>query len=245
MEKNLVIVTGGARGIGRAIAEKLVQEGYAVAITYTSSSTRADEVVSRLQGEGGRIRAFQADVTNPAQIAKLFDDAISALGPLHGLVNNAGITGTQAPIADQTPEDLNKLIATNITGSLIAAGEAARRLSTEAGALGGVIINISSVAARLGGLSGLVAYATTKGAIETFTKGFANEVARNGIRVNAVAPGLTDTEMVPAEAAQAAEKYVPMGRMGEPSEIAEAVAFLLSDKASYITGTTLTVSGGR
>ncbi|GBQ84221.1 oxidoreductase [Gluconacetobacter johannae DSM 13595] len=241
-----IVVTGGARGIGRAICRALAGAGYAVAINYAHSAAQADELARTIRAAGGRAAAIRADIGDPAQIPGLFAAAEAELGPLAGLVNNAGILGDRLRIDEQTPAGLAALLAVNVTGSILAAGEAVRRLSTRHGGTGGAIVNISSVAARLGGLAGLVPYAATKGAIETFTKGLAAEVAREGVRVNAVAPGLTATDMVSPEMTQyAAGDGVPMGRVGTPDEIAAAVLYLLSPAASYVTGASLTVSGGR
>jgi len=175
----------------------------------------------------------------------LFENAIAALGPLAGLVNNAGITGTQARVAEQQAADLTRLFAVNVVGTILCTGAAIRRLSTRHGGPGGAIINLASVAARTGGLPGIIPYAATKGAIETFTRDVANEVALEGIRVNAVSPGLIQTDMVSPALAESAKGGIPIGRLGQPEDIAEAVAFLLSPAAAYMTGSVVTVSGGR
>ncbi len=244
-QKGMVMVTGGSRGIGAAICRLLAREGYAVAINYTSSAEKTETLAKDIRNDGGTAAAFRADVSDPAQIQCLFENAVRELGPLTALVNNAGIIGPKLRIDEQTAESLAGLIATNITGAILVAGEAVRRLSTRHGGKGGAIVNLSSVAARLGGLPGSIPYAATKGAIETFTKGLATEVAKEGIRVNAVAPGLTATDMVSPDMAALTATGVPMGRIGQPEEIAEAVLFLLSPAASFITGSTITVSGGR
>lgn len=242
----MILVTGGSRGIGAAICRRLAREGYAVAVNYAQGRAAAEAVVASIIEAGGRAAAVQANVANSTAVAAMFEAAEAALGPLGGLVNNAGTTGAHAPIAEQSDDALAELFAINVFGSLFCAREAVRRLSTAWGGQGGGIVNISSVAARLGGLGGQVPYAATKGAIETFTKGLANEVAREGIRVNAVAPGMTATDMASEAMREAALKgSLPMGRIGEPEEIAEGVAWLLSPAASYVTGTVLTVSGGR
>lgn len=240
----VVIVTGGSRGIGHAISALLARRGHTVAINYATNAAPAEELAHTITAQGGRALAIRADLSQPAEIPTLFDRA-ATLGPLAGLVNNAGITGTKVRIDEQTAETLDTLFNINVRATILAAGEAVRRMSTRHGGNGGVIVNLSSVAARLGGLPGLVPYAATKAAVETFTRGLANEVAHEGIRVNAVAPGLTATDMVPPETAKLAETVVPMGRVGHVDEIAQAVAFLLSPASSYMTGSVMTVSGGR
>ncbi|MFT8635439.1 SDR family NAD(P)-dependent oxidoreductase [Novacetimonas hansenii] len=240
-----VIVTGGSRGIGHAICRLLARHGYPVAINYSHTAAPAEELAAAIRAEGGHAVAIAANVADPAQITTLFDQATRALGPLGGLVNNAGVTGTKVRVDEQTAQTLDALFDINVRGSMLAAGEAVRRMSTRHGGQGGSIVNLSSVAARLGGLPGLVPYAATKAAIETFTRGLANEVAREGVRVNAVAPGLTATDMVPPETEALVDRVVPMGRTGHPDEIAQAVLFLLSPASSYMTGSIMTVSGGR
>ncbi len=244
-ETGMVIVTGGSRGIGAAVARKLGSLGYAVAVNYASNQAAASAVVAAITAAGGRAQAVAGDVGDPAQIEPMFAAAEAALGKLVGLVNNAGITGKSARMDAQDAESINRLFAVNVTGTLLCTGAAIRRLSTRHGGQGGAVVNISSVAARLGGLPGIAPYAATKGAVETFTRGVANEVAQEGIRVNAVAPGLTATDMVSPSMRENARGGIPVGRLGEPEEIAEAVAFLLSPAASYITGTVVAVSGGR
>ncbi len=250
MTSGLVIVTGGARGIGAATCLKLASDGYAVAVNYASAVAAAEATVAAIVKKGGRAQAFRADVGDPGAIQKLFDDAIGALGPLTGLVNNAGVSGAVARVDSLDPADLTRLFAVNVVGAMLCAKEAVRRLSTAHGGQGGAIVNISSVAARLGGLPGLAAYAASKGAIESFTRGLATEVAREGVRVNAVAPGMIASDMTAPllaspTAAERIAQGIPIGRVGEPGNIADAVAYLMSPGAAYITGSVLTVSGGR
>jgi NAD(P)-dependent dehydrogenase (short-subunit alcohol dehydrogenase family) len=241
-----VIVTGGSRGIGAAICRLLGDRGFPVAVNYANQAEAAERVAAAIRREGGRAATIAGDVADPRQVSEMFDAAEQALGSIGGLVNNAGTTGVTARMDMQEPEGLQRLFAVNVFGTMYCAREAVRRMSTGHGGGGGGIVNISSVAARLGGLTGLAPYAATKGAVESFTKGLASEVAREGIRVNAVAPGMTATDMATDEMREAAKTgAIPMGRMGEAEEIAEAVAWLLSPAASYVTGTVLTVSGGR
>ncbi|GAB0118228.1 SDR family NAD(P)-dependent oxidoreductase [Acidisoma sp. 7E03] len=242
-----IVVTGGSRGIGAAICRLLGQAGYGVAVNYAQQADAAEALVAEIVAGGGRAAAFRGDISYPTKVKHVFEAAEAALGPIGGLVNNAGTTGQHARIEDQTQSALEGLFAINVFGSFYCAQEAVRRLSTTHGGKGGVIVNISSVAARLGGLAGQVPYAATKGAIETFTKGLATEVAKEGIRVNAVAPGMTATDMATPWMQEAALRGggIPMGRIGEAEEIAQAVLWLISPAASYVTGSVITVSGGR
>jgi NAD(P)-dependent dehydrogenase (short-subunit alcohol dehydrogenase family) len=241
-----VIVTGGSRGIGAAICRLLASRGYAVAVNYTTKPEAAERVAAAIREDGGRAAPIGADVADPRQVYTLFETAARSLGPIVGLVNNAGTTGVTARMDMQEPDDLHRLFAVNVFGTMYCAREAVRRMSTGHGGGGGAIVNVSSAAARLGGLSGLAPYAASKGAVESFTRGLANEVALEGIRVNAVAPGMTATEMATEEMRAAVKNGgIPMARIGEAEEIAEAVVWLLSPAASYVTGVVLTVSGGR
>lgn len=241
----MVLVTGGGRGIGAAVSRKLAGLGHPVAVNYATSRDAAEAVASGIRDAGGAAQAIAGDVGDPEQIEAMFAAAEAALGPLTGLVNNAGIIGLTARIDVQDATSLARLFAVNVLGTMLCTGAAIRRMSTKHGGKGGAIVNIGSVAARLGGLPGIVPYAATKGAVETFTRGIANEVAREGIRVNGVAPGLTATDMVTDETARTTKDTIPLGRLGEPEEIAEAVAFLLSPASAYMTGSFMTVSGGR
>ena len=244
-----LIVTGAARGIGAAVARLAAGRGYAVAVNYRSDHAAARGVVDQIAAAGGRAAAIQADVADEEAVVALFDRAERELGPLAGLVNNAAITGRLGRVEDLVGADLAALLAVNVGGTILCAREAVRRLSTRRGGAGGAIVNISSVAARTGGAGEWVHYAASKGAVDSFTLGLAREVAGEGIRVNAVAPGLIETGL--HAAAGAPDRLtrlgpgVPMGRPGRPEEVAEAVLWLLSPAASYATGTILEVTGGR
>ena len=250
MSSGLIIVTGGARGIGAATCKRLAADGYSIAVNYASDAKAAAATVAAIEAAGGRAQAFQADVADSEALAKLFDEAISALGPLVGLVNNAGVDGSPARVDEREAEELKRLFQVNVIATILACKHAVLRLSTRHGGQGGAIVNISSIAARLGGLTGLASYAATKGAVESFTRGLANEVGPEGVRVNAVAPGMTETDMTTGLLASPGfrERIVsmtPLGRVGLPSEIAEAVAWLISPAASFVTGAVVTASGGR
>ncbi len=245
----VLIVTGASRGIGAAVARLAGARGYAVAVNYARDAVAANAVVAAIRAAGGRAVAIQADVAHEADVLRLFVAAEDALGPLTALVNNAGITGGIARVEDVTAEAITRALAVNVTGSMLCAREAVRRMSTRRGGAGGAIVNLSSLAARTGGSGEWVHYAATKGAINSFTLGLAREVGDEGIRVNAVAPGLIETDLhaaagVPDRPARMAPS-VPMRRAGTPDEPAEAVLWLLSPAAAYVTGTIIEVGGGR
>ncbi|MBS7706014.1 SDR family oxidoreductase [Chelatococcus asaccharovorans] len=244
----VLVITGGSRGIGRATALKAAAAGYRVVVNYTSDAAAADAVVSAIAQAGGTAMAVQGDVANEADVIRLFAEA-DAFGPLSGLVNNAGVIDRAMSLVDMSAERITRLMMVNVVGSLIAAREAVRRLSTQFGGKGGVIVNLSSRAAELGGAKQYVDYAATKGAIDSLTRGLALEVADQGIRVAGVRPGIIETDIHasagdPGRAARMGST-LPMGRAGSADEVADAILWLLSDKASYVTGTTIDVSGGR
>jgi NAD(P)-dependent dehydrogenase (short-subunit alcohol dehydrogenase family) len=250
MPSGLIIVTGGSRGIGAAICRRLAGDGYAVAVNYAADAKAAEATVAEIKKSGGRAQAFQADIADPAQLPGLFDQATKALGPLDGLVNNAGSTGRFATTGEQEAEDLTQLFEINVIGTILACKQAVLRLSTKHGGRGGSIVNISSIAARTGGLPGLASYAATKGAVESFTKGLATEVGPEGVRANVVAPGFTATDMTRDQISQPGfreriEGMTPLRRVGAPEDIAEAAAWLISPAAAFVTGSVMTVSGGR
>jgi len=245
----VLVVTGGSRGIGAAVCKLAAKAfGWAVCVNYAGNKAAANEVVAAIEAMGGTARAVQADVADPGQIKTLFEEA-DRMGTLIGLVNNAGVIDMACRVDQMTPERLNRMWEINISGSLLCAGAAVRRLSTKYGGKGGVIVNLSSVAAKMGGAGAMVDYAASKGAIDSFTVGLALEVAGEGIRVNAVRPGLIDTDIHAAagdpDRAKKLASQVPMPRPGTAEEVAEAIIWLLSDKSSYTTGSMITVSGGR
>ena len=250
MPSGLIIVTGGSRGIGAAICRRLAADGYAVAVNYAADAKAAAATVAEIKKSGGRAQAFQADVADAGQVPRLFEQATKALGPLAGLVNNAGVTGRFATTDEREAAELTQLFRVNVLGTILACKEAVLRLSTRHGGGGGSIVNISSIAARTGGLPGLASYAASKGAVDSFTKGLATEVGPEGVRVNAVAPGFTATDMNRDQIAQPGfreriEGTTPLRRIGAPEEIAKAAAWLISPAAAFVTGSVVTVSGGR
>jgi NAD(P)-dependent dehydrogenase (short-subunit alcohol dehydrogenase family) len=244
-----VIVTGASRGIGAAIARLVAADGFPVAINFLRHRAAADELVREIVSGGGRAVAIQGDVSREEEILRLFETTMREFGPIGGLVNNAGVTGGVFRVDALPAQALAQVLATNVAGTIICAREAVRRMSVRHGGMGGSIVNISSLAARTGGAGEWVHYAASKGAIDSFTVGLAREVAREGIRVNAVAPGLIETELhadngVPDRLERLAPS-IPMGRPGAPREIAQGVVWLLSAAASYTTGTILEIGGGR
>ena len=245
----VLLITGGSRGIGAATALLAAQQGWAVAVNYTSNATAADEVVRQITASGGRALAVQGDVADEAQVLAMFAQVDAQLGRLTGLVNNAGVVDRAARVDEMSVARWRRLLDINILGSFLCAREAVRRMSTRHGGTGGAIVNVSSVAATLGAPGQYVDYAATKGAIDTFTVGLAREVATEGVRVNGIRPGVIDTEIhasggQPERAWQLATS-IPMKRPGTAQEIAHAIVWLLSDEASYATGSILDVTGGR
>jgi NAD(P)-dependent dehydrogenase (short-subunit alcohol dehydrogenase family) len=248
MSKTLVL-TGGSRGIGAATALRAARAGYAVAFTYLDNAEAAIAVATTIERDGGRARAIQADVAKPDAIARLFDIVDREFGMPDALVNNAGVTAQQMRVDAMDFARLQRVFETNILGSFLCAQAAVRRMSTRYGGRGGAIVNLSSAAARLGSPGEFVDYAASKGAIDTFTLGLAKEVAAEGIRVNAVRPGLIATDIhassgEPGRLERLAPS-VPMQRAGSADEVAAAIVWLLSDDASYVTGSFLDVAGGR
>jgi NAD(P)-dependent dehydrogenase (short-subunit alcohol dehydrogenase family) len=244
-----ILITGGGRGIGAAIAISAARAGYDVGLSYKNDQRRAEAVVAEIRALGRKAFAMQSDVAQEEQIVALFARSDRELGQLSALVNNAGITGNATRVENVDAASINGVLAANITGSFICAREAVKRMSTKHGGRGGAIVNISSAAARHGSPNEYVHYAASKGAIDTFTVGLAKEVADDGIRVNAIRPGLIDTEIhassgLPDRIARITPT-IPLKRIGSADEVAAAVLWLLSDAASYVTGAILDVSGGR
>ena len=249
MSQKIILITGGSRGIGAAVARSAAVQGYAVCISYVSNGAAAGQVVSEIEKAGGRALAVRADVAVEADIVSLFETVDRQLGPLTALVNNAGVLEQQQRVEAMTAERINRVLLTNVTGSFLCAKEAIKRMSTRHGGQGGAIVNLSSMAAKLGGPNDYVDYAASKGALDAFTIGLAREVAAEGIRVNAVRPGLIYTDIHASGGepgrVERLKSGVPMQRGGTAQEVANAVLWLLSEDASYATGTFIDVSGGR
>lgn len=244
----VLLVTGGGRGIGRAVALLAARQGYDVALSFREEEASARAVAGEIRAAGRQALAVRADVAREPDILRLFEE-VDRFGPLRGLVNNAGITGGFSRVVDLAAATLERTLAVNVFGTLICAREAVRRLSTARGGAGGAIVNLSSIAARLGSPNEYVHYAASKGAVDSLTIGLAREVAAEGVRVNAVSGGIIETEIHaragdPGRTARLGPG-IPIGRAGTADEIAEAVLWLLSPAASYVTGTILEVGGGR
>ena len=244
-----VIVTGASRGIGAAVATLAGGAGYAVAVNFATGEADAGRIVDAIAAAGGRAVAIQADVAREAEIIRMFQTAEEKLGPIKGLVNNAGVTGGFARVEEVSSAAIANVFAINVCGTILCSREAVQRMSTRRGGSGGAIVNISSRAAHTGAAGEWVHYAASKGAIDSFTIGLAREVATVGIRVNAVAPGLVDTGLHAANGdpgrLQRLMGTIPMARAGTPREVAEGVLWLLSPAASYTTGAILEIGGGR
>ena len=245
----VILITGGSRGIGRATALLAARAGYAVGVNYRRDEDVAGEVVAACRDLGAESHPFAADVADERQVVAMFDAVESSLGPLDVLVNNAGVLEQQMRFADMTVDRWRRTYETNVIGAMLCAREAVRRMSRSGGGHGGAIVNVSSAAARLGSPGEYVDYAMTKAALDTLTIGLGKEVAADGIRVNAVRPGVIHTGIhaaggEPDRVARVAPS-VPLQRGGEPDEVARAILWLAGDDASYVTATTLDVTGGR
>ena len=247
--KQVLLVTGGSRGIGAATCLLAAQKGYAVAVNYAHNAQAANNVVQQITQAGGKALAVQGDVAQEADILAMFKTVDTQLGRLTAFVNNAGVVDVASRVDAMSVARLKRMFNINITGSFLCAREAVLRMSTRHGGTGGSIVNLSSAAARLGGPGQYVDYAASKGAMDTFTIGLAKEVALEGIRVNAVRPGIIETDIHASggepDRAQRMAPLVPMQRSGSAMEVAQAIVWLLSDEASYCTGTFIDVAGGR
>jgi NAD(P)-dependent dehydrogenase (short-subunit alcohol dehydrogenase family) len=247
--RKVLLVTGGSRGIGAATCILAAQKGWAVAVNYTANSKAADEVVAEIKKTGGEAMSVQADVANEEQVLAMFENVRNTLGPIQGLVNNAGVVDVSARLDQMSMTRWRRMFDINVLGSMLCAREAIRQMSTLHGGKGGSIVNLSSAAARLGAPGQYLDYAAAKGAIDSFTLGLSKEVAAEGIRVNAIRPGLIDTEIHASgglpNRVKDLEHLVPAKRGGTAMEVAQAIVWLLSDEASYTTMSFLDVSGGR
>ncbi len=243
--RKVLLVTGGGRGIGAATSRAAARRGWDVAVNYQTNRPRAEAVVDDIENAGGKAIAYQADIADERAVLAMFAAIDRDFGCLTGLVNSAGILGPRGRIDQVDQVGLANLFAINVTGTLICCREAIRRMSRSHGGAGGTIVNLSSAASRLGGAGEAVPYAASKGAIDSLTFGLAQEVAGEGIRVNAVSPGMIDTEIQPPGRVERLGPSLPMKRTGKAEEVASAILYLLSDEAAYVSGTVLDVSGGR
>jgi NAD(P)-dependent dehydrogenase (short-subunit alcohol dehydrogenase family) len=247
--KPIVLITGGSRGIGAATALLAAQQGFAVAVNYASNAKAADSVVQQIVAAGGSAIAVQADVADEEQIVAMFQTIDTQLGAVSALVNNAGVVDVPARVDEMSAQRIRRMFDINVLGTFLCTREAIRRMSTRHGGKGGSIVNVSSVAARLGGPGQYVDYGASKGAIDTFTVGLAKELATEGVRVNAVRPGIIETDIHASggqpDRAREMAPLVPMQRAGSAEEVANTIVWLLSPQASYVTGANIDVAGGR
>jgi NAD(P)-dependent dehydrogenase (short-subunit alcohol dehydrogenase family) len=247
--KKVLIVTGGSRGIGAATVKLAATQGYAVCVNYLHNQQAADAVVAEIHALGGIAIAMQADLAVEAEIVALFQRVDQELGPVNALVNNAGILETQSGLLDMDQARLQRVFTANVVGPMLCAREAVKRMSVKLGGKGGAIVNVSSVASRLGAPGEYIDYAASKGALDSFTLGLSKEVADQGIRVNSVRPGFiyTDIHASGGEPGRVdrIKDAIPMKRGGQPEEVAQAILWLLSEQASYATGTFIDLAGGR
>jgi len=247
--RKVLLVTGGGRGIGAATCILAAQKGWAVAVNYTANARAADEVVAQIKKAGGEAMSVHADVSNETQVLAMFEKVRSSMGPLQGLVNNAGVIDVSARLDEMSMARWRRMFDINVLGTLLCAREAILQMSTRHGGKGGSIVNLSSAAARLGAAGQYLDYADAKGAIDSFTLGLSKEVAAEGIRVNAVRPGLIDTDIHASgglpNRVKDLEHLVPAKRGGTAMEVAQAIVWLLSDESSYTTMSLVDVSGGR
>jgi NAD(P)-dependent dehydrogenase (short-subunit alcohol dehydrogenase family) len=249
MGARVLLVTGGSRGIGAAIARLAAKEGYAVGINYFGNDAAAETVLADCKRAGAKAIAVKGDVASADDVTRFFDASQAALGRVTHLANNAGIVGRNGKLGDADPQTIRRVVDVNVTGALLVAREAVRRMTPEAGGEGGAIVNLSSMAATLGSPGEYVWYAASKGAIDALTVGLSKEVAPLGIRVNAVSPGLIDTDIHASggqpDRVERLRTMIPLGRAGTAEEVADLVLYLLSGRAAYITGSNTRVSGGR
>ncbi|MEG3134260.1 SDR family oxidoreductase [Rouxiella sp. T17] len=249
MNSKVALVTGGSRGIGRATALLLADQGYQVAVNYVNNTRAAQQVVDEIKAKGGEALAIQADIGDEAQVVAMFKIIADQMGPIDALVNNAGILFQQSTIENISAERINRVLNTNVTGYFLCCREAVKVMSKKHGGQGGAIVNVSSAASRLGAPNEYIDYAASKGAVDSLTTGLSLEVAGYGIRVNAVRPGLIYTEMH-ASGGEAGRvdrvgASLPMQRGGQPEEVAQAIVWLLSDAASFVTGSFIDLAGGK
>ena len=243
--ERITLITGGSRGIGSAAAMLCAEAGHAVAVNYVTNADKAKAVAATIRDAGGIAMTVQADTGDEAQVERMFDAVTAKLGLITGLVNNAGVHGPRGRLDELTNNEIQAVLNTNVLGCFLCARAAVKRMSTKHGGDGGAIVNVSSGSAHLGAPNDGILYAASKGAVNSLTIGLSQEVAREGIRVNTVAPGLTETDMPTMEVLERMGPQLPAGRVGQPEEIGEAIVWLLSDAASYVNGANLRVSGGR